>query len=193
MLGQTSSHAKAVLLVFLFLWSFVFGAFIGTSAWVSAPEQHTVRLRTYGHASTTLVYQVFGFASSFYGPYMLNAQYGNMGLNVAYFHAGEQERVRWKLDVTKVVPGLTFVMSLLVLLLVPETARLTLEQIDEYYLSGRAAWRTSINRNKKIANGKVVDHTGEHDYNGQKPSFLVTRSQYVQTTGVSSNISSPKR
>jgi SP family sugar:H+ symporter-like MFS transporter len=88
-LGQNDSKAKIVLLVFLFSWSFIFGAFIGTSVWVSAPEQHNLQLRTYGQASTTLIYQTFGFASSFYGPYMLNAQYGNMGLNIAYFHAGK--------------------------------------------------------------------------------------------------------
>ena len=59
-------------------------------------------------------------------------------------------------------------MLVLVFLLVPETARLTLEQIDEHYLSGRAAWRTSLGRNKKIAKQESVDHTGEHGYVGQK-------------------------
>jgi hypothetical protein len=44
-------------------------------------------------------------------------------------------------------------MLVLVFLLVPETARLTLEQIDEYYFSGAMAWKTSTGRNKKIAVG----------------------------------------
>jgi hypothetical protein len=44
-------------------------------------------------------------------------------------------------------------MLVLVFLFVPETARLTLEQIDEYYLSGAMAWKTSTGRNKKIAMG----------------------------------------
>ena len=87
-LGEESNTARVVLLVFLFLWSFTFGLFIGASVWVGAPEQHSLQMRTYGQASTTLVYQVFGFASSFYGSYMLNPQYGDMGLNIAYFHAG---------------------------------------------------------------------------------------------------------
>ena len=89
-LGQKSSVAKVVLLVFLFLWAFLFGLFIGASTWVGAPEQHSLHMRTYGQASTTLVYQVFGFASSFYGSYMLSPHYGNMGLSIAYFHAGMQ-------------------------------------------------------------------------------------------------------
>ncbi len=87
-LGQKSDTAKVVLLVFLFLWALLFGVFIGASVWVGAPEQHSLQLRTYGQASTTLIYQIFGFASSFYGSYMLNPHYGNMGLNIAYFHAG---------------------------------------------------------------------------------------------------------
>jgi SP family sugar:H+ symporter-like MFS transporter len=59
-------------------------------------------------------------------------------------------------------------MLVLVFLLVPETARLTLEQIDDHFLSGRAAWRTSTSRNRKIAKGEVVDQTVEHDYIEQK-------------------------
>ena len=81
-LGQKSDTAKVVLLVFLFLWALLFGVFIGASVWVGAPEQHSLQLRTYGQASTTLIYQIFGFASSFYGSYMLNPHYGNMGLTL---------------------------------------------------------------------------------------------------------------
>lgn len=87
-LGESSSKAKVILLVFLFLWAYLFGLFIGTSVWIAAPEQHSLRLRTYGQASTTTVYQIFGFAASFYGPYMLSVNYGNMGLTVGYFYAG---------------------------------------------------------------------------------------------------------
>ena len=87
-LGQTSNTAKVVLLVFLFLWGFMFGMFIGTATWIAAAEQHNVRSRTYGQASTTFIYQVFAFAASFYGPYMLSVDYGNMGLDVGYFYAG---------------------------------------------------------------------------------------------------------
>jgi hypothetical protein len=87
-LGSGSTESKTILLVFLCLWAFLFGAFIGTSVWIAAPEMHNIRLRTYGQASTTMVYQIFGFAASFYSPYMLSASYGNMGLNVGYFYAG---------------------------------------------------------------------------------------------------------
>jgi SP family sugar:H+ symporter-like MFS transporter len=52
-------------------------------------------------------------------------------------------------------------MWILTFLLVPETTQLTLEQIDDHFLSGRKAWKTSTSRNKKIGKGQAVDHTGE--------------------------------
>ena len=52
---------------------------------------------------------------------------------------------------------------ILIFLWVPETARLTLEEIDDHFLSGRKAWRTSTGRNKRIARGLAVDHTGERE------------------------------
>ena len=51
-------------------------------------------------------------------------------------------------------------MLVLTYFLVPETARLTLEQIDDYYLSGRPAWKTSTRLNKKLAAG-LGDPSGE--------------------------------
>ena len=45
-----------------------------------------------------------------------------------------------------------------------ETARLTFEQIDNYFTSGSNVWRTSTGRNKEIAAGEVVDHTHEKGY-----------------------------
>ena len=51
--------------------------------------------------------------------------------------------------------------------LVPETAQLTLEQIDDYWLSGRKAWKTSTSQNKNIILGQAVDHTNEKGYNGK--------------------------
>lgn len=59
-------------------------------------------------------------------------------------------------------------MVVLVFLMVPETAQLTLEQIDEHFLSGRAAWRTSTKRNKRIAQGVTVNHIAENDDIEQK-------------------------
>lgn len=44
-------------------------------------------------------------------------------------------------------------MLVLTYFLVPETARLTLEQIADYYHSSRPAWKTSTRRNKRIAAG----------------------------------------
>ena len=87
-LGASSSVAKNVLIVFLCLWTFIYGGLIGASFPVIAPEMYTVRLRTSGMASTATVYEIFAFAAAFYTPYMLNKQYGNMGTNVAYFYFG---------------------------------------------------------------------------------------------------------
>lgn len=103
---------------------------------LASAEMHSVRLRTYGQASSATVYQIFGFAATFWTPYMLQPQYGNWGTNVGYFYFA----------VNAVSFALTF-------LFVPETANLTLEQIDEYFMSGVPAWRTSIRKNKLLAKG----------------------------------------
>lgn len=88
-LGPANDVAKNVLIVFLCLWTFIYGGLIGVSFPVIAPELYTVRLRTYGMASSATVYEIFAFAAAFYTPYMLNKSYGNMGTNVAYFYFGE--------------------------------------------------------------------------------------------------------
>ncbi|KAK5216035.1 hypothetical protein LTR72_010911 [Exophiala xenobiotica] len=135
-LGAGSEVAKNVVVVFLCLWAFLFGGFIGPSVWLASAEMHSVRLRTYGQANTTFFYNIFSFAATFWTPYMLSAEYGNMGVNVGYFYF-----------------GITLVVLVLTFLLVPETARLTLEQIDDHFISGRKAWKTSTARNKRIARG----------------------------------------
>lgn len=67
-------------------------------------------------------------------------------------------------NVLTLMAGVTAIVWILVFLFVPETSQLTLEQIDDHFLSGRKAWRTSTSRNKRIAKGLVVDHTGEREY-----------------------------
>lgn len=49
-------------------------------------------------------------------------------------------------------------------LFVPETAGLSLEQVDNYFLSGTKAWKTSTLRNKKITKGEAVDYSSEWGY-----------------------------
>ena len=78
---------------------------------------------------------------------MLSSAYGNMGTNVGYFYFGTAS-----------------IFCVLVICLVPETARLTLEQIDEHFASGRNAWRTSLARNKRLANG-LEPHVSEKAHN----------------------------
>jgi MFS family permease len=88
-LGAANSTAKSVLIAFLCLWSLVYGSCVGPSLATTAPEMHSVRLRTYGHAFACSVFEVFSFAAVFYTPYMLSVDYGNMGLNIGYFYFGE--------------------------------------------------------------------------------------------------------
>lgn len=139
-LGDKSLTAQNVVVAFICLWAFVFGGFIGPSAWLASAEMHSVRLRTYGQANTTFFYDVFSFGAYFWTPYMLNPEYGNMKSNVGYFYFG----------VTVGVLILTF-------LFVPETTRLTLEQIDDLFSSGKKAWRTSTAKNTAIARRGVLD------------------------------------
>ncbi|KAK6380655.1 hypothetical protein LTS17_004855 [Exophiala oligosperma] len=135
-LGPNNPQSQRVLVAFLCIWAFVFGGGFAPAAWLTSAELHSVRLRTYGQANTTFFYQIFQFGATFWTPYMLNKDYGDMGTNVGYFYF-----------------GITVVWFILVFLFVPETARLTLEQIDDYYMSSRPAWKTSMKVNKQIAMG----------------------------------------
>ncbi|KAJ5706999.1 mfs monosaccharide transporter protein [Penicillium malachiteum] len=139
-LGQHNPTSQTVIVVFLCIWAFVFGGFIGPSVWLSSAEMHSVRLRTYGQANTTFIYEIFSFGATFWTPYMLDEQYGNMGSNVGYFYF-----------------GVTVAVLILVFLFVPETSRLTLEQIDDYFLSGKKAWSTSVKRNLLISRAQYTD------------------------------------
>ncbi|KAJ5986525.1 hypothetical protein N7451_010890 [Penicillium sp. IBT 35674x] len=137
-LGQDDA-SKIVVVVLLCLWSFIFGGTIAPTAYLASAEMHSVSLRTYGQANTTIIYGIFSFSATFWTPYMLDAQYGNMGANVGYFYA-----------------GVTVVIALLIFLLVPETASLTLEQIDNVFDSKISAWKTSVAGNRKIAKSREL-------------------------------------
>ena len=69
---------------------------------------------------------------------MISAQYGNWGTNFGYFYFGVE-----------------FVTLIVMFLIVPETGRLTLEQIDDFFEDGRGAWKTSLSENKEIAKGNT--------------------------------------
>ena len=143
-LGQSNEITKKVLVAFLAIWAFTYAGSLAAGCYLAAPEIHSVRLRTFGQAFNQMVNHIFGFAVTFWTPYMLNVSYGNMGINVGYFYFG--------LDV---------ILFILLFLYMPETARLSLEQIDDYFASGRRAWKTSIKRNKKIAKGELYDISPE--------------------------------
>ncbi|KAJ5241406.1 uncharacterized protein N7469_002997 [Penicillium citrinum] len=136
--------SKLVIVVLLSLWSFVFGGTIAPSAGLASVEMHSVSLRTYGQANTTILYGLFSFGATFWTPYMLDPDHGNMGPNVGYFYA-----------------AVTVVIACLVFVLVPETAALTLEQIDGVFNSGVRPWKTSMAENKAIARARIQALSGE--------------------------------
>lgn len=142
-LGQDDT-SKLMIVILLCLWAFVFGATIAPSAGLASVEMHSVSLRTYGQANTIVFYGIFSFGSTFWTPYMLDANHGNMGPNVGYFYA-----------------GVTVVMAVLAFLLIPETGRLTLEQIDDVFESGIRPWQTSVARNKELTRVRARELEGE--------------------------------
>ena len=136
--NNVGAASRDVLIAFLCLWAFSFGGFISSTQFMASSEVHAVRHRPYGQAFVSSISNLLAFGSSFWTPYMLNVKYGNMGTNVGYFYF-----------------ALEFVSAIILYLMVPECARLTLEQIDEYFVSGRKPWRTSLSRNKMIAKGEI--------------------------------------
>jgi MFS transporter, SP family, sugar:H+ symporter len=139
-LGTHARVTQNTLIVFLCLWCFTFASSTSPAIWVGSAEMHSVRLRTYGQAVALCVNSVFAFSAQFWTPYMINPGAGNMGTNVGYFYF-----------------GLTIVLLMLTLVFVPETARLKLEQIDDYFESGVPAWKTSIGRTKEIAERNILE------------------------------------
>ena len=133
-LGQSSLTAVNVLIAFLCLWFFLYASCISSSHWLIAAEVHSIRLRTYGQASSVMLSNIATFASAFWTPYMINPKAGNMGTNVGYFYF-----------------GLCFIGLVLFFFFLPETARLSLEQIDDYFVSDIPPWKTTIRRNKLIS------------------------------------------
>ncbi|KAF2159955.1 hypothetical protein M409DRAFT_37833 [Zasmidium cellare ATCC 36951] len=132
-LGSGHHTAQIILVVCFCIWTFTLGASVGACVFQSSVDMHTGRLRTYGQASTTITYQLLAFASGFWTPYMLGVNYGDMGTNVGYFYF-----------------GVDFVLMVIAFLVVPETSGLSLEEMDDYFESGKAAWTTSYQRNKRI-------------------------------------------
>lgn len=135
-LGEKSRAMQVTLVTFICLWQATFNAFIASTTWIISAELHSVRLRTYGQAFVMGVVFIFQFGNAFWTPYMISAQYGNMGVNIVYYFF-----------------GLTVVIWFLVFISVPETGILSLEQIDDLQSRGTRAWTTSLKQNK-LASGK---------------------------------------
>lgn len=138
-LGPTNPHAQKSVIGFLCIWAFLFGGFIASTMWLASAEMHSVRLRSYGQAFSITVNDILQFGVSFWTPYMINAKYGNWGPSVGYFYFSTE-----------------VLMAVVTFFLVPENARLTLEQVDDFFDSGRKAWKTSLAKNKMIARSHAV-------------------------------------
>ena len=150
-LGTHAQVTQKVLVAFLCIWCFAFASCASPVVWVASAEMHSIRLRTYGQALALFVNSIFAFSASFWTPYMINPAYGNMGTNVGYFYF-----------------GLLFVLLIITIVIVPETARLKLEQIDDYFESGVPAWKTSIRRNEKIAERNILEVSAGTDLQDAK-------------------------
>jgi MFS transporter, SP family, sugar:H+ symporter len=149
-LGTHVKVTQDALIAFLCFWCFTFASTTSPAIWVGSAEMHSVRLRTYGQALALCVNSVFAFSASFWTPYMINPRYGNMGTNVGYFYF-----------------GLTMILLALIVLFVPETARLKLEQIDDYFESGVPAWKTSLAKNKKVADRNILEVSADATLHGK--------------------------
>ena len=135
-LGASNPSARSVLAAFICLWSVAFGIMIWNTQWVASAEVHSMRLRTYGQVCAAVASSITTFAASFWTPYMINPDYGNMGTDVGYFYC-----------------GLTLVSIVVLFFVLPETGRLSLEAIDGIFTSHRPAWKTSLQQNKVLAKG----------------------------------------
>ena len=133
-LGSSTKAAQRVLVAFLCLWEFMFGACLTTGMWITSVEMHPLRLRTYGQAFAIAINNVFQFACAFWTPYMINAEYRNMGTNIGYFYM-----------------GMEIAAAIILFLILPETGQLTLEKIDDYFASHTMPWATSLSKNKKYS------------------------------------------
>ena len=143
-LGIANPVAQRVLVALFCIWGFVFSGFIGPSAWLISNEVQSVQMRTYAQPFCTMLGQTFAFAASFWTPYMLSSKYGNMGTNVGYFYA-----------------GITFLVILQTFFMVPETAKLSLEQIDDFFRLNQSVRGTSLAGNKRIARGENLREVGK--------------------------------
>ena len=150
-LGTHAKVTQNALIAFLCIWCFTFASTTSPAIWVASAEMHSVRLRTYGQALALCVNSIFAFSAQFWTPYMINPAYGNMGTNVGYFYF-----------------GLTVILIAVTVLFVPETARLKLEQIDDYFESGLPAWKTSLGKNKRISDRNILEVSADMSLHGEK-------------------------
>ncbi|KAG2024221.1 hypothetical protein GB937_003868 [Aspergillus fischeri] len=90
-------------------------------AWTICPEISSHRLRQYSQSVAFIVGAIGGWLFNFITPYMYNVDSGNLGAKTGFVYA-----------------GLTVVVTVISWFLVPETAGLSVEDIDRAYEMGTA-------------------------------------------------------
>jgi SP family general alpha glucoside:H+ symporter-like MFS transporter len=88
-------------------------------AWTICPEISSHRLRQYSQSVAFIVGAIGGWLFNFITPYMYNVDSGNLGAKTGFVYA-----------------GLTVVVAVISWFLVPETAGLSVEDIDRAYETG---------------------------------------------------------
>ncbi|KAL2810243.1 putative MFS sugar transporter [Aspergillus granulosus] len=90
-------------------------------AWTICPEISSHRLRHYSQSFAFLIGAISGWLFNFVTPYMYNVDSGNLGAKTGFVYA-----------------GLTLIVGAISWFLVPETAGLSMEDIDLAYETGMA-------------------------------------------------------
>ncbi|KAH1995164.1 hypothetical protein KXV33_001953 [Aspergillus fumigatus] len=118
--STTKASQLAIAVIMNVLISYGVYATVGV-AWTICPEISSHRLRQYSQSVAFIVGAVGGWLFNFITPYMYNVDSGNLGAKTGFVYA-----------------GLTVVVAVISWFLVPETAGLSVEDIDRAYEMGTA-------------------------------------------------------
>lgn len=124
---EKSLVANKVMATFVFLYIFLFAASWGPVTWVVTSEIYPLKIRAKSMSFSTASNWLLNWVISFSTPFMVNSGSGNAGLGVKVFYV-------WG--------GFCVVAFFFVWLLVYETSRISLEQIDELYERVDYAWNS---------------------------------------------------
>jgi len=119
---MVSGAASKAVIACTYLFVASFAPTWGPCSWVYAPEIFPLRVRGKGVALATATNWIFNFA-------------------LGYFVPPAFENIQWR---TYLIFGIfCFAMTVQAIFMYPETMRKSLEEIEDIFLSGTPAWRTS--------------------------------------------------